>query len=100
MEEFASGKADIATLNKEYLPTTMQHLDKGDVVAKLEEIEEERGALKAQIDALGKKRQGYVSDEIAKQGGAADSLDDKLYSTIKKQAKSKGIEYKQKAPQY
>ena len=58
-----------------------------------------RDELQAQIKDLAQKRDGYIAEQIEAEGGAEESLDHKLYRTVRKQAAGAGLSY-EAAPKY
>ena len=100
VDDVVSGKAELDKIKKEHLPPAMQSMDKDALAAQITLVEQQRKDLKAQIKTLGEQRQSFVKEALAKKGGAEDSLDEKLYKTIKKQAKEKGIEYSSEEAAY
>jgi hypothetical protein len=49
---------------------------------------------------LAKQREQYLKQKVAESGGKKDSLDDKIYQSIKSQAKDKGIIYSEDSARY
>ena len=52
-----------------------------------------RSELKAKIVELAKQREQFITTEMAARGGAKDSLDDKIYSAVKRQSAEAGLSY-------
>ena len=97
--DVASGRVDIAAVEVDKLPAPMQTMS---VEARKELVEKtagKRADLQAQIKALADQRDDYAAKQIAAGGGAKDSLDDKIYSAVREQAKSTGMIYPE-APKY
>ncbi len=98
--DISSGKTTLEKIDRSELPITLKSLDDDAITDRISAITIERAELKRKIDTLGKKRQAFVTEALEKEEGRAPSLDEKLYATIKKQAKDKGIEYNAEAPNY
>jgi len=60
----------------------------------------QRLEIKRDIQKLSESRNDYIRDQVAKDGGAKESLDEKIYSAVKKQAKSKGLVYESEEARY
>lgn len=100
VEDVASGKVDLDTIDREALPTPMQALAPEAQKALVEETAARRTELKRQIETLAEQRSAYLKEKVAEQGGAAGSLDDELYDAVREQAGKKGIRYEAAAPAY
>lgn len=100
VDDVLSGKTDLEDIDKSHLPKPMQSLSSAELNTRLSEVKKAREALKSKIDSLGKERQSFVTEALAKKKDRAPSLDEKLYATIKKQAREKGIEYESTSPNY
>jgi hypothetical protein len=61
---------------------------------------EHRETLQRQIGELADKRSAYLKTKVEEEGGAEDSLDEKVYSAVREQAASKGILYGDEAAAY
>jgi DNA-binding transcriptional MerR regulator len=57
------------------------------------ELAEKREDLQQQIQELSQDRDGYLARKVDEAGGLKDSLDQKLYDAVKKQAGVAGLEY-------
>ena len=54
---------------------------------------EARGKCQGQITELSQKRQQFIKEELAKQGGRKDSFDQKVLDAMKKQGAKCGLTY-------
>jgi Mg-chelatase subunit ChlD len=99
VEDVASGRVDIATVAVDKLPATMQSMSVEARKELLEKSAGKRAELQARIRTLADQRDDYAAKQIAGAGGAKDSLDDKIYSAVREQAKSTGLIYPE-APKY
>jgi len=99
VEDVASGRVDIATVAVDKLPATMQSMSVEARKELLEKSAGKRAELQARIRTLADQRDDYAAKQIAEAGGAKDSLDDKIYSAVREQAKSTGLIYPE-APKY
>jgi hypothetical protein len=66
----------------------------------ISETAERRNELKRQIKELAMERSAYMGKKVEEAGGARDSLDDKIYRTVREQAGKLGLTYEADAPAY
>ena len=59
-----------------------------------------RRLLREQIDGLARERQAFLRAKVEEEGGAKDSLDQKIYETVTHQASDAGLEYDDAGPEY
>ncbi|MGH8590817.1 MAG: VWA domain-containing protein, partial [Gammaproteobacteria bacterium] len=78
----------------------MQAMAPKEQEAMITEMADRRNEVQGQIKELAEKRSSYLKREIEAQGGAKDSLDQKLYDAVREQAGKAGLEYKAAAPAY
>ncbi len=89
----ASGRADIAAVPPSELPKALAALPADKRRQHVEEAAARRKEIQRQIAELGKKRDAYIAKKLDERGGAAGSLDQKIYEAVKDQAASKGLVY-------
>lgn len=96
VDAVSSGKIELDAVKKDQLPEPMRAMTLKEQKAVIEEKAERRKALKTEIAKLGAQRQQYiqetVNEEVVKQ-----SLDGKLYDTVKEQGQARGLRY-ERAP--
>ena len=100
VEEVESGRVDVDALPATMLPEPMQAMAPAEVKAEIARKAEQRQALQKRIDELAESRAAYLRDKVEAEGGADDSLDGKLYRSIKEQAAGSGMRYDAAAPAY
>lgn len=100
VEDVASGRVDLSKLDKDQLPEPLQSLPREQQQRIVEQKAQERQSLLGQIQSLTKQRSEFLRDKVKETGGAKDSLDNQIYSTVRKQAVKKGIHYEAAAPSY
>ena len=99
VDDFSKGRVDLSEIEPESLPSSMRAMSPEKQRAILEETTEKRSKLKRQIKELAQKRSDFLAKEVEKAGGAKDSLDHQIYSTIRDQAAGKGLAY-DSGPEY
>lgn len=101
VEAVTSGRVDLDALDEAALPSPLQALAPEARLEAVKELATERDALAAEIAVLSEAREAYIGDALEAEGGAADSFDDKLYGTVRRQAAGKGLHYEaDAAPKY
>lgn len=93
VDAITSGEVELEELEPEELPAAMASMKPEEQVAHIAQLADERAELKRQIQELSTDRDGYIRAKVEEAGGAADSLDQKLYDTVKEQASEAGLEY-------
>ena len=100
VDEVSSGRVELSRIDKDKLPEPLQAMAPEEQAAVISETAERRNELKRQIGALAKERAAYLDSKVEEAGGARDSLDDKLYRTVREQAGRLGLTYEADAPAY
>jgi len=88
-----SGTVDLNTLEDDALPAALKPMAPAEKKAFVAELAEKREDLQQQIQELSQDRDGYLARKVDEAGGLKDSLDQKLYDAVKKQAGVAGLEY-------
>jgi len=100
VDEVTSGRVDLSSIDKDKLPEPMQAMAPEAQAAIINETAERRSELKRQISELTRARAAYLDTKVEQAGGARDSLDDKIYRTVRDQAGKLGLSYEADAPAY
>ncbi|WP_029134926.1 VWA domain-containing protein [Sedimenticola selenatireducens] len=100
VDDIASGRVDISTIEREKLPAPMQAMAPAEQQALIDQKAATRKSLERQIDELAGQRADFIKQRVEARGDAEASLDYKLYSTVKEQAGKKGLHYEADAPAY
>jgi len=99
VDAVVSGRLDLDRIPEAELPATLQALPQAERHGVITARAEKREQLRAQIADLAGARDAYIAAEVEADGGAAASLDHKLYATVKEQAAAAGLSY-DAAPKY
>jgi outer membrane murein-binding lipoprotein Lpp len=100
VDEVSSGRVDLSSIDKDQLPEPMQAMAPEEQAAIISDTAERRNELNRQISELTKERADYLGKKVEQAGGARDSLDDKIYRTVREQAGRLGMSYEADAPAY
>ncbi|HEX7720275.1 MAG TPA: vWA domain-containing protein [Woeseiaceae bacterium] len=93
VDAISSGKVSLAELDDADLPESLKPLAPAEQEAVILQRTEERHELTQQIRDLADKRDRFLEKKIAEEGGATDSLDQKIYETVSLQAAKAGLTY-------
>ncbi|HBH35454.1 MAG TPA: hypothetical protein DDW45_03375 [Gammaproteobacteria bacterium] len=88
-----SGRVDLESIKKDQLPEPMQAMSPSTQKALIADTAKRRSELSEEIGALTRQRAGYLEEKVAESGDAEASLDHKIFSAVRKQAKEKGLKY-------
>jgi hypothetical protein len=100
VDDVASGRVDISAIAEEELPEPLQEMAPAERQEVISERAEERKVLQAQIKELAQKRSSYLKERVEAEGGAKDSLDEKIYSAVREQSLGKGLRYEAPSADY
>jgi hypothetical protein len=100
VDDVASGRVDISTIEEAHLPEPMQTMAPAEREAVISEKAQQRQLLQTQIKSLAQKRSSYLKEKVEAEGGASDSLDEKIYSAVREQALGKGLRYEAESADY
>lgn len=101
VSEIESGRVRLEDIRKDELPASLKALapaaQHGAVMAHIGQ----RSELKKEMQEVVAQRNAYLEEQVAAAGGARDSLDAKLFGTLRKQAKDAGaLELDKAGPAY
>ena len=92
-EDVAAGAVAFATVPEAELPKSIAALPRDKQEAAVAETAKKRQDLQHQIAELAKDRDAFIRKEIDAHGGAAGSLDQKIYDAVREQATPVGLDY-------
>ncbi len=93
VDAVSSGVVDLSDIKKDALPASIAVMARAEQEAYVAELAEERAQLKRQIMELSDDRDSFLAEKVEEAGGMKGSLDQKLYDTVKDQAREAGLEY-------
>jgi len=91
--DVTSGKVALDDLPKETLPAAVAPMAPEEQRAYIAGIAEERDNLQKRIQELADEREAFIEKKLEADGGRKDSLDQKLYETVARQAEKAGLAY-------
>jgi Mg-chelatase subunit ChlD len=92
-EDVATGAVAFASVPEAELPKAIAALPREEQEAAVAETAKKRQDLQRQIAELAKDRDAFIEKKVEAAGGAAGSLDQKIYDAVREQASPAGLEY-------
>ena len=100
VEAITSGKVELEDIEEEDLPVIFYDVLPARRVEIIHEKAERRDAIQQEIEELSESRQEFILEQLEAEGGAGDSLDDKIFRTVKDQAAEIGLSYDDDSARY
>ena len=100
VDAISSGRIELDDIDRDNLPASLQAMAPEDQMEVIRNQARQRDEIKRDIQKLSESRNAYIVEQIGKRGDAKESLDEKIYSAVKKQAKSKGLIYESEDARY
>ncbi|WP_295444299.1 vWA domain-containing protein [uncultured Thiodictyon sp.] len=95
-----NGRVDLSKLPAESLPAPLAKLTEPERARVVAETAARRETLRKEVQEVSAQRAGYLKDKVEATGGAKDSLDHQLWSTVRKQGTDAGLSYGEAGPSY
>jgi Mg-chelatase subunit ChlD len=93
VEAVASGSVKLNELDHDALPEALKPMAPAAQIAYVEQLAEERRELESKVRELADARSDFMKKKVEEAGGARDSLDQKIYDTVSRQAAEIGLVY-------
>lgn len=101
VSEVSSGRVRLEDIRSHELPRELQAMAPAAQASVLKDHAAKRDELHKQLSAVAEQRSTYLKQKVAESGGARDSLDAKLFGTLREQAKREGgLELDKDGPAY
>ncbi len=100
VDDVASGRVDLDTIETAKLPASLQVMAPAERQTVIETTAARRDELKKQIDELTEQRSSFLKEKVEESDAAKDSLDVKIYGTVREQARAKGLSYEAELSDY
>ncbi len=100
VDAITSGRVTLDAIEEENLPSSLQALAPQEQMEVITEQAQRRDQLKREIRKLSASRSNFIKDKVAAEGGADDSLDEKIYGAVKEQAAAVGLTYESDSASY
>ena len=89
----ASGDVDLEEMDANALPAAVAAMAPAEQKSYIDGLAKERLEVESRMRELAASRDEFIKQKLDEDGGAEDSLDQKLYETIVRQAEEEGFEY-------
>ncbi len=99
VDAISSGRLELDDIADEELPSSLSAMAPEELKAHIASQAERRDLIKQEIRKLSESRQRYIEAQIAPEA-ASKSLDEKIYSAVKEQSKTKGLVYESEKAEY
>ncbi len=99
VDAISSGRVDLDDIADEELPASLSAMAPEEQKAHIATQARRRDLIRQEIQKLSKTRQRYIEEQLAPEA-TKDSLDEKIYSAVKNQAKTKGLIYESDRAEY
>lgn len=100
VDAISSGRVELDDIDRDDMPASLKAYAPVEQMAVITRMAEQRMEIKRDIQQMSESRNAYIVEKVGRRGDAKDSLDEKIYSAVKKQAKSKGLIYENGAARY
>jgi hypothetical protein len=100
VDAITSGRVALDAIEEENLPASLQAMAPEKQMEVITEQAQRRDQLKQEIRKLSESRSNFIKEKVAAEGGADDSLDEKIYSAVKDQAAAVGLTYESDSASY
>jgi len=100
IDAITSGRVELDDIEKAEMPASLQAMAPAEQMAVITEQAKRRDQLNQEIKKLSESRSSYIKEKVKAEGGAEDSLDEKIYSAVKDQAASVGLTYESDSASY
>ncbi len=100
IDAISSGRVELDEIEEENLPASLQAMAPAEQMEVITEQAQRRNELQQKINKLSASRSSFIKQKIAAEGGAEDSLDEKIYRAVKDQAASIGLTYDSDSASY
>ena len=100
VDAISSGRVALDAIEEENLPASLQAMAPEKQMEVITEQAQRRDQLKQEIRKLSESRSNFIKEKVAVEGGADDSLDEKIYSAVKDQAAAVGLTYESESASY
>ena len=93
VDAISKGELVLEDLAVEELPAAIAAMSPEEQHAHVAQLADERAELQGRMRELAESREDYIRQKVEEDGGAEDSLDQKLYEAIADQARIVGLDY-------
>ncbi|MCP4469067.1 MAG: VWA domain-containing protein [Gammaproteobacteria bacterium] len=100
VDAVTSGRVELDEIEEENLPSSLQAMAPAEAQEVIEQKAKRRDELQREIRKLSASRSQFIKEKVEAEGGADDSLDEKIYRAVKDQAAGIGLTYESDSASY
>jgi Mg-chelatase subunit ChlD len=100
VDAITSGRVELDEIEEANLPSSLQAMAPAEQRKVISEQAKRRDELQQEIKKLSASRSQFIKEKVEAEGGAEDSLDEKIYRAVKDQAASIGLTYDSDSASY
>jgi len=100
VDAITSGRVELEAIGEDNLPASLQAMAPEEQMEVITEQAQRRDKLKQEIKKLSASRSSFIKEKVDAEGGADDSLDEKIYGAVKNQAAAVGLTYESDSASY
>jgi len=100
VDAVTSGRVELDEIKQENLPASLQAMAPAEQREAISEQAKRRDELQQEIKKLSASRSQFIKEKVEAEGGAEDSLDEKIYRAVKDQAAGVGLTYESDSASY
>ena len=100
MDAITSGRVELDAIETENLPASLQAMAPAEQREVIIEQAQRRDQLQQEIRKLSESRNKFIKKKVDAEGGADDSLDEKIFGAVKSQAAAAGLNYDSDSASY
>jgi Mg-chelatase subunit ChlD len=100
VDAITSGRVELDDIDEAELPANLQALAPAEQMEIIQQNAERRDTIQREIEALADSRDQYIREQVEAEGGAGESLDDKIYRAVRDQAATVGLSYDDDSAKY
>jgi Mg-chelatase subunit ChlD len=100
VDAVTSGRVELDEIEQENLPASLQAMAPAEQQEVISQKAKRRDQLQQEIKKLSASRSQFIKEKVEAEGGADDSLDEKIYRAVKDQAAGIGLTYDSDSASY
>jgi len=100
VDAISTGRVELDDIEEENLPASLQAMAPEEQMAVINRQAKRRDQLQQEIKKLSESRSNFIKEKVEAEGGAEDSLDEKIYRAVKNQAGAIGLTYSSESAAY
>lgn len=100
VDAVSRGDISLEEIDQDALPEALKPMPPAEQAQHVAKLARERDEIQKEIRMLAENRQAFIAKKAEESGGFADSLEDKMYEVVVRQAADAGFAYEEEDPEY